>query len=256
MRSPARNCGSAAGSAQIDQPPPRRGAIKIEQIEQRVIDRGEPERRVRQDRKKRHQKGADQHGARRLQDKPAAAARWRRSASPASMIAKGSQCALQPFRLRHRQCQQHAANRRQRQRLKRDRRGDEQRRKQQFAILDQLLQDNARRRQHIGRVFPAAERPPPTAPRKAAKATSGGAAAIKISRQFGSRRAHGSSSPMARRSAFEARRESLRKRRAEAIFRVARHAGIDLISSMISPPLRRQHDDPRRKINALERPNG
>ena len=200
-----------------------------------MIDRGEPQRRVRQDRKKRHQKGADQHGARwRKIDQ-----QQRRDGDDGRHLKHdrvGRQCARQPFGLRHRQGQQRAANRRQRQRPKRDRQGDEQRRKQQFAILDQLLQDNARRRQHVGGDAP---QPNNRLPQRQ-KSHEGGERGRRRRQHFApiqSRRAHGSSSPMARRRAFEARRESCENTGPRRYSPSRVMPGSTGIWSTISPPL-------------------
>ena len=61
----AEEIGQRRGHAQPQQLPPARGAIELEQIEQIVVDRGEAQRGVGEDREERDQERADQHRARR-----------------------------------------------------------------------------------------------------------------------------------------------------------------------------------------------
>ena len=115
-----------------------------------MIDGGETERRVRENRKEGDEKGADQHGVIGLEIDE----QQRRDGDDRRHLqhdGERQQRALQPFRLRDQQSERDGRDGRDDQRFERDAERDEQRRKQQFAIFDELCEDRGRRGQNIGR---------------------------------------------------------------------------------------------------------
>ena len=80
---PAEDVGQRRRQLQIPQHLPARGAVEPEQVGEIVVDRVEPERGVGEHREERDDPGAGQHRAPAAADRSAAAARSRRSASPA-----------------------------------------------------------------------------------------------------------------------------------------------------------------------------
>ena len=139
------------GQAQIAQGLPAARAVELEQVDQIMVGRVEPEDRVRQDREERHDPGADQQRQVDVADPDDDQRRDRDDRRHLQDHRIGEQRFLQPLRLREDDRERDADRDRGDQRRKRDAQRDPQRFRQRAPVVPQRLRDQDRAGQDVMR---------------------------------------------------------------------------------------------------------